>query len=224
MPVGYHDLLRDLRSPGCPVCRGAGRAAWRRVGAILWEFVDDPGVRRHLRDAHGFCREHALMAVDVAAAQAGASGMAVLYEDILRHVRDEAVAAARGRRRRRAAVAHGRCPACESAAGVAEAYLRLLAVQGADTEVGRAAREAGRWLCLPHLVEGLWLVQGPEATEGLLDLYLRAEGEVRADLREYLRKRDYRYRHEPRGREAGAWLRAVWLTVGAPLPRRDPGR
>jgi hypothetical protein len=41
--VGYHDLLRDLESPGCPVCRGTGRAAWRYVSAVLWEFVNDGG-------------------------------------------------------------------------------------------------------------------------------------------------------------------------------------
>src|SRR5581483_11879733 len=49
--VGYHDLLADLRKPGCPACHGGHRAAWRFLDALLWEFVNDPDVRARLRSA-----------------------------------------------------------------------------------------------------------------------------------------------------------------------------
>ncbi len=98
--VGYHELLGDIRGPGCPVCRGCNMAAWRYIDSLLWEFVNDGGVRARLRRAHGFCREHALLALEVAAEQGAASGIATLYEDFLLHARQEAIAVI-GRRPRR---------------------------------------------------------------------------------------------------------------------------
>jgi hypothetical protein len=67
--VGYHDLMADLKKAGCPVCHGAQRAAWKYLDGLLWEFVNDPGVRAGFRAARGFCREHSRMALVVASEQ-----------------------------------------------------------------------------------------------------------------------------------------------------------
>ena len=213
------------------MCRGAGRAAWRYIHALLWEFVNDGDIRLRLRAAHGFCREHALMAIDVAQEQAAGLGMAILQDDFLRHVRGEAVSAARPTRRRRQAHTeperlepHSKCRACDTAERVAANYLRLLASDAAGTKVGRAARKRGRSICVPHLGEGLRLARGESETANLLEIYLRGESEMRRDLAEYMRKHDYRYASEPKGREADAWRRAVHLLVGAPVPTAPPHR
>jgi hypothetical protein len=46
-------------------------------------------------------------------------------------------------------------------------------------------------------------------------LALRLET-LHAELGEFFRKADYRYRHEPRGAEQTAWLRAIAQLVGPP--------
>lgn len=221
--AGYHDLLDDLQRPGCPACHGANRAGWRYIDSLLWEFVNDAGVRARLRSSHGFCREHALLALE----QADGLGIAILYEDFLRHLRGEAIRAARGRAqklpvpRRRPDAArlapHGECPACESGRQVAANYLGILATADPESEVGRAAGQELRGLCIPHLVQGLELASSHEDAERLLAIYLRGEAELRADLRELIRKERYQYRDEPRRREVGAWQRAVYRVVGEPL-------
>jgi len=43
--------------------------------------------------------------------------------------------------------------------------------------------------------------------------------ELAVDLREFIRKRDYQYRHEPPGREHDSLLRAMYFLVG-PNPCR----
>ena len=226
--VGYHDLLDDLARPGCPVCHGANRAALRYIDGLLWEFVNDADVRARLRESHGFCREHALLMLE----QADGLGVAILYEDFLRHLRGETVRAARGRarslpgsRRRPAATRlapHAECPACESGGQVAANYLRILATADAESEIGRAARQALRGLCIPHLVQGLEFASSKEDAERLLAIYLRGEAELHADLQEFIRKERYQHRDEPPGREVGAWQRAVHRVVGEPLPRNRP--
>lgn len=231
--VGYHDLVEDLRKPGCPACHGANRAVWRYLDSLLWEYVNDPGVRAKLRASRGFCREHALTALAVASHQAAASGVAILYEDFLRHVRDEVIAVGKGPRRggargRRAPgmpPATGRCPACKSADFVAANYLKILSEADADSVPGRAVREPGRGLCLPHLAKGLRVARSEEGVRRLVDVYLHGEADLRADLTEFIRKQDYRFRGEGfTDEQASSWARAVYRLVGEPSPRTPPAR
>ena len=233
--VGYHELLGDIRGPGCPVCRGCNMAAWRYIDSLLWEFVNDGGVRARLRRAHGFCREHALLALEVAAEQGAASGIATLYEDFLLHARQEAIAVI-GRRPRRLLRTnsapdpvpldpHERCPVCESVSRATDNYVRLLGGSEPDSEIGTAARRELRSLRLPHLRRGIELAASHDDAERLLHVYLRGEAELRTDLHEFLRKQSYVHRDEPVSqRERSSWRRAVHLVVGEPPPKRKPLR
>ena len=231
--VGYHDLLADLRKPGCPVCHGVNRAAWRYLDSLLWEFVNDPGVRHTLRASRGFCREHGLTALAVASHQAAGSGIAILYEDFLRHVRDEVIAAAnrphqgtrRGKRMPGIPRATGRCPACRSADFVVANYLKILSEADSDSAPGRAIRQPTRGLCLPHLAMGLRLARSDQAVRRLVDAYLHGEADLRADLVEFSRKQDYRFRDEGfTDEQASSWARAVYRLVSEPSPRTPPDR
>jgi hypothetical protein len=225
--VGYHDLLADLRRPGCPACHAANRAAWRYLDALLWEFVNDPETRARLRMSHGFCRTHALMALSVAAAQGASLGMAIIYEDILRHSAEEirAAAAPSKRRRRPPPSAARRCPACETADQAAANALAVLAAAGEGSEPHRAIREPGRGLCLPHVSLGLRLCRDEVERARLAEIYLHGAAELRAELQELIRKHDYRFRDEGiTEAERASWVRAVHRIVGEPSPRRAPAR
>ena len=175
------------------------------------------------------------MVLDVAREQSAALGVAVMYEDFLRHVRGDAIEAVRGRDRgsrrggrpkpRAGLPPHRMCSACESADRVATNYLRLLAGAEPDSEIGRAARRSGRGLCLFHLGTGLEIAGSLEGAERLLELYLIGEEEPRRDLAEFIRKNDYRFRSEGFSRrEATSWQRAVDRLIGDPPPRRKPER
>jgi hypothetical protein len=225
--VGYHDLIAALSHPGCPVCRGALDAARRHIDAFLWEQVNDAESRARVRSAHGFCREHAFLALEVAAEQGAGLGMALLYEDFLRHLRDDACGAVRGRRvtlfgAGRAAPElldpHRPCVACETADRTADHFLVLLARADGGSEIGKAARQDERGLCIPHLRAGLCLASQPVEAERLLQIYLRGEAELLSDLDEYVHGRAG---DEPLdARTASSWRRAVHIVVGEPISRR----
>jgi len=233
--VGYHDLVADLRKPGCPCCRGSHRAAWKYLDGLLWEFVNDPGVRAALRTARGFCREHSRMALAVASEQSAAGGIAILYEDLLGTAESAAAQAVRSgwrggqrTRRRNARDALARmaaCPACESADRVADNYLRILARHGPESPPALALHHPGRGLCLPHLATGLAQARSEQQAERLLEIFGQGTDELRRELREFIRKQDYRFQHEGLTTgEASAWKRAVYRMVGEPPPRKRPER
>lgn len=232
--VGYHDLMADLKRPGCPVCHGAHRSAWRYLDSMFWEFVNDPGVRARLRASHGFCREHSRMALAVVVDQSAGLGAAILYEDLLHrlvtdaeaYVEAKSQASSWGRRRpRRPLAPTASCPACESAAQVAENYLAILADASETSDPGQAIRRPGVGLCAPHLAVGLRRALDAVGAERLLDAFRRGAQELRGELREYIRKLDYRFHDEKMSEgEATAWRRAIQRMAGEPVPMKRPER
>jgi hypothetical protein len=225
-PAGYFDLLRDLEGPGCVVCRGAHQSAWRFIDALLWERVTDPGTRYGLRRSRGFCREHSLLAISVAGASSEQLGLAIIAEDLVGRV-GEAVASTQARTGRRPRHRPDEidpqepCPVCRSAGATVSLYLQLLASAGQAIE---PSHEQLPVLCLPHLRIGLERVEDAAGEQKLRALFADGAAKVRADLQEFIRKRDHRFRHEVVKRdEANAWARAIHLLVGAPM-RRPPDR
>ncbi|MGQ9683607.1 MAG: DUF6062 family protein [Anaerolineae bacterium] len=94
----------------------------------------------------------------------------------------------------------GACPACEQARASAARRLAQVGTKGP--------------LCLPHLL--LALAAMPTADEPVLDLQptLVYWHTLKAELDEYIRKQDYRFRHEPMGAETDAPWRAVAAMAG----------
>jgi hypothetical protein len=100
----------------------------------------------------------------------------------------------------------GDCPFCAAMARAAEAALDRLAA--ADGGAGP--------LCLPHLCAALGLARGRDRVSGVARAALRHFGTLEQELGELIRKSDYRFRGEPRGREGTSWTRAARLLAGAP--------
>lgn len=67
---------------------------------------------------------------------------------------------------------------------------------------------------LRGLERGLTMFADAEPRAALVALYLKFEEELRADLRDFIRKRDYRFQDEPRDLEQESWWRAPLLVVG----------
>ena len=56
--MSFYDLRDALVEPGCPICRLKARVAERYLDGLLWESVNDPGMRDQVRRSLGFCHEH----------------------------------------------------------------------------------------------------------------------------------------------------------------------
>jgi hypothetical protein len=48
--MSYYDLRDALAQPGCPVCRLKADAVKHHLDGLLWESVNDVGVRHACRD------------------------------------------------------------------------------------------------------------------------------------------------------------------------------
>lgn len=228
-----HDLIEACAQAGCPVCRLTEASVSRYLDALMYELVNDIEMRDRLRRSLGFCNTHAhqlLKAVGVSL------GIAILYRDLvntaLKQLEQIKFASARGLTLRAAREALDRdqpsaateqavaaltppesCPAC---AYQADKETRLLTVMldSLQDERLRTALQASAGLCLPHLRRAFELARNESAFETLVALARDRLAALRAELDEFIRKNDYRFRDEGFGPEGDSWRRAIAQMVG----------
>jgi hypothetical protein len=226
--------MEACAKPGCPFCTLSELTVRRFLDAVMYEDVNDPAFRERLRQTLGYCNEHAWRLTQLPGGTA--LGVAIIYQDLLRTVEERLGQVAfepggpaqragdwlnRGRPAAatlgavRAVSPHQTCPACAQREQMEDlaltAMLDGLARRDAPLEAA-LRRSAG--LCLEHLRRALALARGAAQFEFLREL-TRAKLRTLADeVGEFIRKNDYRFRHEGFGAEGDSWKRAVAMMVG----------
>lgn len=224
------ELIDALKHPGCVLCQLAQHKSQRYIETLLDTAVIDLEQRDDWRHAKGFCAWHAHMALSL---PQSSSSLAILYEDLLRHemaqvvplIRSELMSRwrfGRSRRALRQRIQHWLrawrqprvCPVCRLWQEQEQLCLSVLLDNWLDPELAQAFGQSDG-LCVPHTAR--LIAQGSHHAR--LPAILAAQQEhmqaLHDDLREFIRKQDYRFAHEPFGREANAWQRVVALIVGA---------
>jgi len=194
--IAYHRLLEAFDQPGCPICELALEDARKQMEWILYELVNDPGTRKKIVASLGFCPKHAELFIELG----HPLGVSLIYLDVV-----EAAAAELDRLPRIARRA-AKCLACAWTEQSEEQHLAVLAKHFDDEKLRERLLES-RGICLPHVKRLLASLSPP--CQGILKDALQAQfSELRAELKEIVRKSDYRY-VEPWGPEGNAWIRAV---------------
>jgi hypothetical protein len=219
--------LREAMSEwGCPLCRLAERAERTFIDSLNYERVLDLKTRDALKASRGLCPPHSRQWQELGGS---ALSVAIVYRiSVLDLLRDtEAVSQAGGflRRGKDAAQladtlqAHGSCLVCEIGAGTAQRFADLLLKDMAMQDVQQGLRDCGG-LCLPHLRETLQRPGAGRVYKLLIEVHREAWGTLMGELDEFIRKNDYRFRHEPlTDAEADSWIRALDVIVGLDVPQ-----
>ncbi|MCL4509067.1 MAG: hypothetical protein M1296_06040 [Chloroflexi bacterium] len=189
----------------CAACRAVEEA----VGALLAEVTKSPASRDEINWV-GICTTHAWQLAGLAEL-AGRIAKARLHAAMEQISQGDPAATGRlGRRRVSQALGEGGdCPFCAAMAMAAEAVLEQ-AVAGAAIPGS---------LCIPHLCATLARTRGRERVQAVAQMALAQFTILEEELSELIRKSDYRFRGEPRGREATSWTRVAQLLAGAPAVR-----
>lgn len=212
----YYILLEALRqAAGCPLCAIEAESTKRYLEGLLYESVNDPGVRRGLRESRGYCPRHA----HILAGFKSGLGTAILYRDQVELFLEFLNALRRPglRRLRRSAAAawakHQQCPACRLEAESRERHAAVLIDDLADAQM-RAAFDACPGLCVPHFLFVYDRTADPGTRDYLLEAQQRKFAALQAELDEFIARHDYRRLKDGFGEVGDSWLRALRLMVG----------
>jgi hypothetical protein len=232
--MSYYDLQDALAQPDCAVCRLKAKAVEQHLDSLLWEHVNDPGVRYNIRQARGFCHEHAWGLVR----QRASVGVAIIMQDVLQNVlkgmedaQFQALPILSLRRSQEALdpkqpaaataevvaqlAPQAPCPACVEAQTMEDIYLSALIENLIGEDGLLATYQSSDGLCLPHLRQALTRIRDEMTFNAVVNVQQAIWKRLGDHLSEIIRKSDYRFQDEPRREEAGASLRAIAAISGA---------
>jgi hypothetical protein len=236
----YFDVLDACKRRGCPICALALVVVGQYLDSIVYESVNDPPTRMGLVAARGYCNDHSWQLRDMRAGL----GSALIYRDILRHVMDSIADRPSGgrlrlfrSRRNPASVLskitarmngsdaiavgqslsdpHTACPACQVRERSEIRYIGVLLEHIGEIEFIEVFRVTGG-LCIVHLDQATAVASSEAALDRLLSIQVELMQSLDSELGEFLRKQDYRFRHEPMGSEGDSWIRALAMVAGQP--------
>lgn len=225
--AAFFEVRDALSECGCPICRLAARSVRRFMDTLLYENVNDPGVRGAVRGARGFCNAHAWQLQAIG----GALGLALIHRDVLitamvvleqsryrvpallsrqrvQNVLNDTRPAAATAETVAQLAPQQPCPACDQQRQMEDVYLSTLLEHLSEADLRDALQAAGG-LCTPHLRRALQLVRDETTYQALCETQLAAWKSLKAELDEFIRKHDYRFASEPMGEEGDSWTRAI---------------
>jgi hypothetical protein len=226
-PLAWSSFDEAVRAGGCAVCRVVQDQQERALFSFLYEGMTNPDVSEKFLGGGGFCAEHfrAVMRLGTNRWSVGVVELGMLSERLL--ARASELLSPSGNRSRRKGLGRfafhmrrrddapfpGRdCMFCRergewegNAVGVLEDLVK-------DADLAAGIERNG--LCLRHGQMGLQRWREPARRVWLAGLLDRTATRLRGELREFLRKYDYRFGQEPFGPEADVVPRAVEFLAG----------
>jgi hypothetical protein len=233
-PAFYFDILELLSQGLCPACELVRRKPMHYIDHALYGLVTDPHAQNLFAETGGYCRRHAGMLLRIP--WGSALGVAILYNRLIEDAAQELKSgkAVRGGglslnpfavKRRKASLARNDNPDClackverETEEGVLHTLVNML--HAGDERLTEAV-EGSDGFCLYHLECALRIGTDEAAGTVLRRHGLRRAEKLLAELKEFMRKSDYRHTKEEMGGEGDSWMRAVAWVTGVSLEKDD---
>lgn len=220
--IDYFNLLDALKISGCPLCNRMNGLSLRFLDSLFYERVTDVGTRVNLAKAKGFCNWHAWMSMDI---PNSGSGIAIIYKDLL----DAEISQLSQCMKVRASSAKRKnlrpwkkaldtilsswankasCPICQWI----EEHGRMdggVLLDFIDEESFSQEFEKSSGICIKHLIKIIQNFKEHHNLSLLVEKQLKKYQSLSEELKEFIRKLDYRFSKELKGSEADSWKRVI---------------
>jgi len=216
------DLERILHEQeGCPICHYGREAGRKYLDGVMYESVNDFGLRQRLVKNMGFCAFHSQEILTFPGAKLGAAIIEqAMLKEALRRMEDVSPARgsifSRGNKNGSGSSVPDRnnCPACLHEQAAEQRAIEELLTHWDETWAGLLENAGG--MCFNHLT--LTLRLAPKSTAKTLKaMHKDLWQTLIAQLDEFIRKQDYRFRDESISEEEGvASRRTIAILTGEP--------
>jgi hypothetical protein len=211
----YFNLLEALKE-GCPICFLVKKNTHKFMDDFLYESVNDPGVRENIKASQGFCNRHAWQLQKLG----DGFGQAIVYSDliniILKQLKEVEKAVSVKELLRKInpeTTAKKICMFCKQEIDAVERYVSVFWESFNDAEFSFHYKNSFG-LCLPHLALALKKCKSKKLGTELIDIEAVKISGLVVELKEFMRKHDYRFSKEKFGKEGDSWIRAIEKFIG----------
>ena len=198
------EIQDAMKRTGCPICSILRDLEEDTIKYMLYSQVNDPAVRRKLRQSLGLCPYHAWLLADIVRGnpEIDLLGPSIIYEDMLRTYLEERKDTS------------GECFLCAKTREFERIYIEEMAscIEIDPTMLDEYSRSRSV-LCRRHYEMLLSHLDGVLRAK-LKEIQLEKLKKILHNLSEYIRKQDYRVEEPPTYDEARAWLDAIIFLKG----------
>jgi hypothetical protein len=217
--ISYFNLLDALKENGCAICALIKKSVHKSMDNFLYEQVNDPGVRKEIKESFGFCNRHAWQlqkfydGLGLSIIYHYLSGVLIDKIDkqmdpktlIKRLLKDKEI--------RNFQKIQNTCMVCKEEKEVERRYIEVFIDNFEDTEL-KCAFKNSFGLCLPHLLMLTKICKDAKLSTEVLKIEAVKIKSIIEELKEFERKYDYRFSKEKFGKEGDSWIRAIEKLIG----------
>jgi len=211
----YFNLLEALKE-GCPICLLVKKTTHKFMDDFLYEGVNDPGIRQEIKASQGFCNRHAWQLQKFG----DGFSQAIVYSDLMNILlkqleeTDESISAKEMLKRINPGTDTKQiCMFCKQEKESEERYVSVFWDNFDDPEFSFHYKNYFG-LCLPHLAVALKKCKSKKFGTELIEIEAVKISGLIAELKEFMKKHDYRFSQEKFGKEGDSWIRAIEKFIG----------
>jgi len=211
----YFNLLDALKE-GCPICFLVKKNTHKFMDDFLYESVNDPGLRWEIKASFGFCNRHAWQMQRLG----DGFGQAIVYNDLMNAVLKKLEGIGESisvkellKRIDPGTNARQICIFCKQENDAQERFISVFWESLDDPEFNFHYK-ASFGLCLSHLALALKICRNRKQAKELIGIEAPKLSGLIAELKEFMRKHDYRFSEEKFGKENDSWIRTIEKLIG----------
>ena len=200
----------SISKEACPICNLISELEIKTIKDILYEYVNDSGVRSKFRESLGLCPYHAWLMVRIVSEPEVFDGLGatIIYEDMLstylkKLTKDPGYSI------------KGKCFICKYSSDFESFYLRdFIDCISNNREFLEKYISSRSILCSKHFKTVYSSLKDVEIKDILLESRIKKIKDVLKDMENFIRKHDYRIKDNITEDESKAWIKAIMILKG----------
>jgi len=214
--IPYFVVLEGVTSSqGCFFCSLEQSVVEKYFEELLYEHVNDPGIRKALRASAVYCSKHAQQLLR----RGDSFGTSILYADQMRGFLEvfDGLTKASMKSRAKAAriwIEHDGCPACAAQKDARQRYIEVFIEWFHEEEMQNSFRDSNGLVCLSHFLAVLGAFTDRHQADLFREITKTKCMELLTQMQEFQRKANWMHCREEVGKERDSWIRAVEFFAG----------
>ena len=206
--ITYFNLLDAFKESGCFICTLIKKSVHKSMDDFLYEQVNDPGVRKNIKESFGFCNRHIWQLQKFG----DGFGISIVYKDLAQSINKKlgeinvlfSLIKDLNKYRRQ----KNNCIFCRQYKEVENRYIAVFIENFMDSELMYHYKNSFSF-CIPHLLTIINKFKNKKAIEEIIMIESEKISGLIAELEEFQRKHDYRFSKEGFGKESDSWIRVI---------------
>jgi len=212
----FSELLDVFKKDGCPICNLNRLNVDSYFSSILYECVNDPGVRKKLRDSLGYCRKHSIQFIQFVESSYNRFGASIIIADVASEVIKELnrLSNLSLKDLKKVKASYHKCPACIYMQSHEYIYYsEIISNLENDDFLSEFLKSGG--LCQIHLLELIKIIKNPHIRNKIIENQKLKLSEFIKDMNVFVKKHSGQSSQKISADEGDAFKNAIRKISGS---------